>query len=70
MPRIPRENRIHACFICGKEADSAHGSCYSLFWLCNKHDREFMTEEKILKQMIEIQALRNIKKRFLCGVVA
>ena len=53
------------CFICDGEANSAHGSAYSIYWLCDKHNKECVEEEKMLKQMVEIQALRNIKKRYL-----
>lgn len=59
------EDRIRTCFICSKEADYAHGSAYSLIWLCVKHDMELQKEEKKLKEMAGMQALTNIKKRFL-----
>jgi len=53
------------CLVCGEEGDCAHGSAYNLLWLCSKHDKELKKEEKKLKAMIEMQALTNIKKRFL-----
>jgi len=73
LPKGRKENLMantggsatHTCFICDEEANYAHGNFYSLFWLCDKHDKKFIGEEKRLKKMIEIQALRNIKKRFL-----
>ena len=59
----------HVCFICREEGYSAYGSVGSIYWLCKKHDNEMLKEEKILKEMIEMQALRNIKRRFLEGAV-
>lgn len=65
MARAPGGIVTHQCCICSKEADNAHGSVHHLFWLCNKHDKEFRLEEKVLKRMVEIEALRNVQKRYL-----
>ena len=65
MANVGGGSATHTCFICDKEPDTAHGSTYSIYWLCYKHNKEFLEEEKMLKQMVEIQALRNIKKRYL-----
>jgi len=65
MAKSPGVGETHKCCICSKEANDAHGSIHHIFWLCDKHNKEFKTEEKILEKMVEMWALTNIKKRFL-----
>ena len=65
MPRVPGRNVTHGCCICSEEANNAHGSIHHIFWLCDKHNKKFLVEEKILKRMIEIQALRNVIEEYL-----
>jgi len=65
MAHVPGETVTHQCCICSEEANNAHGSIHHIFWLCDKHNKMFLAEEKVLKRMIEIQALRNVQKRYL-----
>jgi len=59
----------HLCYICLEKASDAVGNAYNLVGLCHRHYEEYQKARKFLtrmfKQTLEIQALMNVKQKYI-----